>query len=95
MSIFVATRDQVVRLERDGGSGTADPVLEDASVQCVAAAGALVLVGTRGHGAFKSVDAGATWEQVELPEPDIFSVAISAADGSTVRRHRAESPLRR
>lgn len=82
MSVFLATRDQVVRLERDGGSRTADPGFEDASVQCVAAAGAVVLVGTRGHGAFKSVDAGATWEQAELPESDVFSVAISAADGA-------------
>jgi hypothetical protein len=48
----------------------------------VAAQGKRVLVGTLGRGAFLSVDAGATWEQVELPEPDVFSVAISAADGA-------------
>jgi hypothetical protein len=50
--------------------------------QCVAADRGRVLVGTRGQGAFLSVDAGATWEEVELPEPEVFSVAISAADGS-------------
>jgi hypothetical protein len=29
-----------------------------------------------------SVDAGVTWDLVVLPEPDVFAVAISAADGA-------------
>lgn len=82
MSVFVCARDALVRLEHHGQSWTADPVLEGVGAQCVAADGARVLVGTRGHGALLSVDAGATWEQVELPERDVFSVAISAADGA-------------
>jgi hypothetical protein len=82
MTFFVATRDRLVRLERDGRSWTADAVLEDVSPQCVAAAGGRVLAGTRGRGAFLSTDAGATWDEIELPEPDVFSVAISAADGA-------------
>jgi hypothetical protein len=82
MSILICTGERLVRLRRDGGSWTAESVLEDVGARCVAAAGARVLVGTRGRGAFLSVDAGATWEQVELPERDVFSVAISAADGA-------------
>jgi len=83
VSAFVCTRDdRLVRLRRDVRSWTANPTLEGVGAQCVAADGARVLVGTRGRGAFLSVDAGATWEQVELPEPDVFSVAISAADGA-------------
>jgi photosystem II stability/assembly factor-like uncharacterized protein len=31
---------------------------------------------------FVSGDGGDRWEHVELPEPDVFSVAISAADGA-------------
>lgn len=42
----------------------------------------MVLVGTRGRAAFSSHDAGSTWEHVELPEADVFSVAIGAVDGA-------------
>jgi hypothetical protein len=50
--------------------------------RCVAADGARVLVGTRGRGALLSLDEGETWERVELPEHEVFSVAVSAADGA-------------
>jgi photosystem II stability/assembly factor-like uncharacterized protein len=80
--VFVCTGDSLVRLDRDGESWTAAPALEGVSAECVAAEGAHVLVGTRGHGAFASVDSGATWEQVELPERDVLSVAIGTADGA-------------
>jgi len=82
MSVFACTRDGLVRLQRDGRSWTAERALEGITAQCVAADGARVLIGTRGRGAFLSVDGGATFEHVELPEPDVFSVAVSAADGA-------------
>ncbi len=82
-SLFVCTRDdRLVRLDRDGSSWVAETVLERISVDCVAAAGDRVLVGTRGRGALLSDDRGASWQQVELPERDVLSVAISAADGA-------------
>jgi hypothetical protein len=80
MTVFVCTRDGLVRLRRAGAQWSAEPVLEGAG--CVAAAGERVLVGTRGQGAFVSADAGATWEQVQLPEQDVYAVAIGAADGA-------------
>jgi hypothetical protein len=83
MSVFVCTRDdRLVRLRRDGDSWTAEPALDGVSVRCVAALGSRVLVGTLGGGLRMSIDQGATWEQVDLPEPDVFSVAISPADGA-------------
>jgi hypothetical protein len=82
MSILVCTRGRLVRLRPDGEAWTAEPLLDDVGAQCVAAAAARVLVGTRERGAFVSADAGATWEQPELPEPGVFSVAIGAADGA-------------
>ncbi len=82
MAVFVCTRDLLVRIERDGGSWAAEPALEGAGAQCVAAAGPRVLVGTRGRGAMLSVDGGAPWEQPELAERDVYSVAIGAADGA-------------
>ena len=81
--IFVCTReDQLLRLHRDGASWTAELTLEGAGVQCVAANHAHALVGTRERGALVSADAGRTWRQIDLPEPNVLSVAISAADGA-------------
>jgi hypothetical protein len=83
VSVHLCTRDgDLVALRRDGGAWTAETLLADARAQCVAADGARVLVGTRGGGALLSADAGATWRAVDLPEPDVFSVAIGAADGA-------------
>jgi hypothetical protein len=83
MAVFVCTReDRLVRLEPDGGSWTADTVLEDVGVECVAADGDRVLAGTRGNGLFVSGDSGGGWDRVELPEADVLSVAIGAADGA-------------
>ena len=79
MPAFLCTRDRLVRLRRDGA---ADPVLEGERLQCVAARGETVLVGTLGGGARVSRDGGTSWERIELPEADVFSVAISDADGA-------------
>jgi hypothetical protein len=82
MPLFVGTRDGLARLRRAGGSWTAETALEGHGIACVAAAGARVLAGTRGRGALLSADAGATWQDVDLPEPDVLAVAIGAADGA-------------
>ncbi len=81
--IFICSRtDQLVRLRHARGAWTAQPVLDGVGAQCVAAAGRRVLVGTREQGVLLSADEGATWESIELDEPQVFSVAISAADGA-------------
>ena len=83
MHILVCTRDgSVVRVGRDGGTWHARPVLDDTAAQCVATDGTRVLIGTRGRGLLVSADGGANWTSTELPEADVFSVAISAADGA-------------
>ena len=51
-------------------------------VRCVAADGDRVIVGTQGAGALLSSDGERRWERMELPEPDVFSVAIRPADGT-------------
>jgi hypothetical protein len=81
--MFICTRDgELVGVTRPNGAWGSRTLLERAAVQCVATDGERVLVGTRGHGVLVSRDAGAGWETVELPEPDVYSVAISAADGA-------------
>jgi hypothetical protein len=72
----------VIRVTSNEESWDAEPVLEDVAAACIASDGDRVLVGTRGDGAWISRDSGGRWERVELPERDVFSVAISAADGA-------------
>jgi hypothetical protein len=80
---FICSRDEVVtRLDWDDASGEAQPVLEGVPARCVAAEGDLVIVGTQGAGALLSNDGGLRWEPIELPERDVFSVAVSRADGT-------------
>src|SRR4051794_33616832 len=74
--------ERVLRLERDGGSWAATTVLEGVAPGAVGVDGARVLVGTQGDGAWLSRDDGASWERVDLPEEDVFSVAIGTADGA-------------
>jgi ribosomal protein S18 acetylase RimI-like enzyme len=78
--VFVCTRERVVRLEREPWRATT--VLDGVAARAVAVDGARVLVGTQGDGAWLSRDSGVSWEHVELPERDVFSVAIGAADGA-------------
>jgi photosystem II stability/assembly factor-like uncharacterized protein len=83
MAVFVCTRDErVLLLAPRDGKATAEPVLEGVAAQTVAADADRVLVGTRGAGAFLSNNRGRNWERVELPENDVLSVAIGAADGA-------------
>ena len=83
MRAFICSRDDVVtRLEWEDGSAEARPVLEGVPVRCVAADGDRVIIGTQGAGALLSSDGGRRWGRMELPEPDVFSVAIGPADGA-------------
>jgi hypothetical protein len=79
--LLVCTRDGFVRLDGNGSSWASVALLEGTAVRCVAAQGGRVLVGT-GDGALLSADDGASWRRAELPEPDVYSVAISPADGT-------------
>ena len=83
MSVYLCTREgDLVALRRDGGAWVARTVLDGARAQCVATDGTRVLVGTRTDGAHLSTDDGATFAPVDLPERDVFSVAIGPADGA-------------
>lgn len=55
--------------------------LEGSGAQCLALDGDTVYVGCRGGGLKRSVDGGDSFEDLSLPEQDVFSVAVSAADG--------------
>ena len=83
MRVFVCSRDDIVTcLDCDGRSTDAQPVLEGVPARCVAADGDRVIIGTQGAGALLSSDGGRRWERMELPEPDVLSVAIGPVDGT-------------
>src|SRR5262245_51078486 len=83
MHVFLCNRDgRLVRLTGSGSSWSVEHPLEGVGVRCVAAEGDVVLVGLLGQGARLSTDAGETWEPVELPDAEVFSVAIGPADGA-------------
>ena len=82
MRAFVCTRDdRVKRLDWDGDPPAGRTLLDGVPAACVAVAGEWILVGTQGEGLLVSEDGGEGWERVELPERDVLSVAIGAADG--------------
>jgi hypothetical protein len=56
--------------------------LQGSGAQCLTLDGETVYVGCREGGLKRSADGGDTFEDVSFPERDVFSVAVSAADGS-------------
>jgi photosystem II stability/assembly factor-like uncharacterized protein len=56
--------------------------LRGSGAQCLALDGDTVYVGCRGGGLKRSADCGESFEDLPLPESDVFSVAVSAADGA-------------
>jgi hypothetical protein len=79
--LLVATGDALVRVV----SGEAEVLLERPGLQCVAVdprRPERILAGCRGSGLWESEDAGETWRDAALPATDVFSVAVSPADGA-------------
>src|SRR5215211_2082094 len=75
MELLATTGDAFVRV----GAHTR---LQGSGAQCLALDGDTVYVGCRGSGLKRSADGGDSFEDLPLPEPDVFSVAVSAADGA-------------
>ncbi len=79
--LLICTGDGLVRLEGAGRTWESSSLLEKTPARCVAASRGRLLVGTR-DGALLSTDDGASWRPADLPEADVFSVAIGAGDGA-------------
>jgi photosystem II stability/assembly factor-like uncharacterized protein len=61
------------------------PALEGSGAQCLALDPhhpGTAYVGCRGGGLWRSTDGGVTFEDSRLPDADVFSVAVSQADGA-------------
>jgi photosystem II stability/assembly factor-like uncharacterized protein len=83
--LYAATGDGFARLEEAGEAWTVELSLTGSGAQCLAVDPAdpdTVFVGLREGGVRRSVDGGRSWIDCELPEPAVFSLAVSAADGA-------------
>jgi photosystem II stability/assembly factor-like uncharacterized protein len=83
--LFAATGDAIVRLDEADGSWVATRSLEAAGAQCLAVdpnRPDTVFAGLREGGVRRSDDAGASWVDCALPEPCVFSLAVSPVDGT-------------
>jgi hypothetical protein len=85
MRLYAATGDAVSRIEQTSDGWSASRSLEGSSAQCLAVDPAdadVVYAGLRSGGVRRSTDGGLTWADCSLPEDDVFSVAVSAANGA-------------
>jgi photosystem II stability/assembly factor-like uncharacterized protein len=75
----------VLRVVAVDGHWRAATVLEQPGLQCLAVDPRLperIVAGSHGRGVWMTEDGGERWSDVRLPHSDVFSVAISAVDGT-------------
>ena len=85
MRLWAATGSSIARIDERDGAWDVTVLLAGTGAQCLAVDPTdpdTAFAGLREHGLRRTRDAGETWEDVGLPEPGVFSVAVSAADGA-------------
>ncbi len=83
--LFIATGDGFARVTRKGDEWSVETALHESKAQCLALDPhhpGTTYVGTYGNGVLKSVDGGTHWQDMYLPQTDVFSIAVSPADGA-------------
>jgi hypothetical protein len=83
--LYAATGDAVARFDESSDRWSVRWSLEKSGAQCLAVdprEADVVYAGLRSNGLRKSADGGATWFDCRLPASQVFSVAVSPADGA-------------
>ena len=83
--LAAATGAGVARFALDGDVWQADLAARESGISCLGRDPRdpdFLLGGARGGGVWRSGDGGEHWEQLDFPHPDVFSVAVSPADGA-------------
>jgi photosystem II stability/assembly factor-like uncharacterized protein len=83
--LYAATGDGIARIDHTGDGWRSELTLVGSGAQCLAADpndADVVYAGLRSEGVRKTEDGGRTWIDCDLPDPDVYSVAVSAADGA-------------
>ena len=85
MRLYAATGDAIARLDESGHAWAVEVSLTEGRPQCLAVdpAGVDTLyAGLLDGGVRRSDDGGRSWADCDLPSPQVFSVAVSQADGA-------------
>ena len=83
--LYAATGDGIVALTERAGEWTAEPLLREPGAGCLATDPRdpdTVYAGLREGGVRRSADGGRTWVDCNLPDPGVYSLAVSPADGA-------------
>src|SRR5438105_4637009 len=83
--LYGATGDGIARLDEKGEAWTVETIPPGGGAQCLAVDHDdpdTVYAGLREGGVRRTSDAGRSWVDCALPEPGVFSLAVSAADGT-------------
>jgi len=83
--LYAATGDGIARLDETDDGWRVTLSLEGSGAQCMAVDPAdpdTVYAGLHDGGVRSTTDGGRSWRDCELPEADVFSIAVSAADGA-------------
>jgi photosystem II stability/assembly factor-like uncharacterized protein len=81
--LYAATGDGIARLDESRGAWSVELTLAGSGAQCLAVDPAdpdTAYAGLREGGVRRTRDGGRSWVDCELPEPAVFSLAVSAAD---------------
>jgi hypothetical protein len=81
-SLLAATGDSVAQLEIEAGRCSVALDLVGSGAQCIARSGETAYAGSHGEGVFRSADGGESWERLDFPQPEVFSLAVSPIDGT-------------
>ena len=85
MRLYAATGEGIVRLDEAGDGWTVERFLDGSGAQCLSVDPRdpdTVFAGLRERGVRRTQDGGRSWADCALPEPGVFSLAVSAADGA-------------
>src|SRR5829696_3128095 len=83
--LYAATGEAIARLDETADGWDVRVSLDGSGAQCLAvdpADGDVVYAGLRAGGVRKTVDGGESWRDAGLPHPEVFSLAVSPADGA-------------
>ena len=83
--LYAATGDAIARLDEQDGSWKVELSLSGSGAQCLAVDPAdpdTIYAGLREGHVQRTSDAGRAWVECALPQPGVFSLAVSAADGA-------------
>jgi len=84
LRLYAATGEGIARLDRADGAWQVEQQLPGGAAQCLAVDPAdadTVYAGLLGGGVQRTRDGGRNWDDCRLPADDVFSIAVSPANG--------------